>query len=377
MLLTEKNNASFLTFNFLSIEEKPLLPLSKAWALTLLGAFISTFGLLIQIRIYLMLQKQKKEGTVIVIDKLFKVHNLLNIFCYPLFIIYLVASYHLFPMVEYIGIFGCLFFSHFIQIFTTLYCLIFPLTIAILRFLFVVNSSWTKTFGVHKLVNIIVSCSILIPIFMTLSLQYPVSDYIHGPFSFCQGRFEVFFNPTHPDPITPGRREGERHCIDAQRWAFDDNTTIEKNVLQKTFRVAVFVSCKISRNLFYILTMSLPEMCLYPITFYHINVHYKNAATDGIIKADTIKRRNQQNLVNIYMTFWVWVAQFVTNMIIVVMVKYMFGKDQFVYQLVGLVTMFLNFNVLPCLYIVMGNDSFKRAILSKEYFKFFKLLFEF
>jgi len=39
---------------------------------------------------------------------------------------------------------------------------------------------------------------------MTISLQYPISDYIHGSFNYCKGRFEVFFNPTHPDPITPG-----------------------------------------------------------------------------------------------------------------------------------------------------------------------------
>ena len=141
-------------------------------------------------------------------------------------------------------------------------------------------------------------------------------------------------------------------------------------------KIGVFVSCKIARNLFYILSMSLPEIFLYPITFFHINMHNTNAANEGIIKADAIKRRKRQNILNIYMTFWAWLAQFVTNMIIVVMVKFMFGKDQFLYQLAGFVTMFLNFNVLPFLYIILGNYGFKRAILSKEYLKFIKLLFE-
>ena len=374
MLPTEKN-MTFLTFNFINIEEKPLLPPIKALSLTLLNCFTWVVGLFIQSRIYIMLQKQKRNGIVIVIDKLFKVHNILNIFCYPTFIIYLVASYHLFPMVDYIGTAGCLFFSHFLQIFTTLYCLIFPLTIAILRYLFVVHAPRIKKFGIQKLVNIIVSLSILVPIFMTLSLQYPVSDYIHGPYSYCQGRFEVFFNPIHPDPITSGRREGERHCVEAERWAFShDKGTI---FFEKMFKFGVFVACKISRNLFYILSMSLPEMFLYRVTFSHINMHNKNVEDEGILKADAIKRRKRQNVLNIYMTFWVWLAQFITNMIIVIMVKYMFGKDQFLLQLAGFVTIFLNFNVLPFLYIILGNDGFKRAILSKEYFKFLKLLLKF
>ena len=373
-MLSKDYNVSFLTVIFFNVEEKPLLPPMKALALTLLNIFVWMVGLFIQVRIFLMLQRQKRDGTVIVIDKLFKVHNMLNIFCYPAFLIYLVTSYHLFPMVDYIGVVGCLFFSHFLYIFIVLYCLIFPLTIAILRYLFVVQTSRTKKFGIQKIVNIIASLSILIPILMTLSLQFPFSDYIHGPYSFCLGRFEVFFNPTHPDSITPGRREGERHCVEAKRWAFNNDTQTE--AYEKLLKIGVFVSCKISRNLFYILSMSLPEMFLYPITFFHINAHNKNAANEGIIKADAIKRRKRQNTLNIYMTFWAWLAQFVTNMIIVVLVKYMFGKDQFLYQLTGLVTMILNFNVLPFLYIILGNDGFKRSILNKEYCKFVKLLFE-
>ena len=105
---------------------------------------------------------------------------------------------------------------------------------------------------------------------MTISLQYPVSDYIHGPFNYCKGRFEVFFNPTHPDPITPGRREGERHCVEAQRWALE---SVAASRIDRLFKVSVFVSCKISRTLFYILTMSLPEMIIYPITFLSIIIH--------------------------------------------------------------------------------------------------------
>jgi hypothetical protein len=76
------------------------------------------------------------------------------------------------------------------------------------------------------------------------------------------------------------------------------------------------------------------------------------------------------------MTFWAWLAQFITNMFLVVIVKFMFGKDQFVYQLLVLVALFLNFNVLPFIYIILGNDNFKKAFAGKKYLQFIKLLFE-
>ncbi len=70
--------------------------------------------------------------------------------------------------------------------------------------------------------------------------------------------------------LTTGRRAGERHCVEAQRWALE---SVDAGRVEHIFKVSIFVSCKISRNLFYILTMSLPEMVLYPITFLHITIH--------------------------------------------------------------------------------------------------------
>ena len=321
-----------------------------------------------------MLQKQKRDGTAIVINKLFKVHNIINMLCYPAFLIYLVTSYYIFPMVDYIGVVGCIFFSHLLQIFTALYGLIFPLAIAIMRYLFVVHSSWTKNFGIHKLVNIIIYLPFLISVLMTLSLQFPVFDFIHGPLNFCKGRFEVFFNPMHPDSITLGRREGERHCIEAQQWAFTDD--LDTNMYYKIFKVSAFVSCKISRNLYYILTMCLPELLLYSITFMHIHKHNQRVATEGILMPDVMKGRKKQNLFNIYMTCLAWIAQFVANMITVIMVKYMFGKDQFQHHLIGFLALSFHFNLLPFIYIILGNDNFKKGLRSKEYLQFIKLLFE-
>ena len=197
-------NDTSLTFRFLIVEEQPLLGPLKASFLTVLGFLILSIGVLIQARIYVMLNKQKSDGTVVAIDRLFRAHNMVNMFCQPTFIVYLLFSFHLFPMVDYVGTAGCVFLSHFLQVFFALHSLLFPISIAVVRYLFVVHSNWTNRFGINRLVNTIVLLSLVIPLFMTISLQYPVSDYIHGALNFCKGRFEVFFIPTHSDPFTPG-----------------------------------------------------------------------------------------------------------------------------------------------------------------------------
>ena len=107
-------------------------------------------------------------------------------------------------MSNYIGTLGCLALSQFIDVFIRIYSTCFPLTITILRYIIVVHCQWAKIRGMNKLVNGVILFSILGPVFMTLTLQYPMGDFIHGPFHLCNGRFEVYFNPTHPDPITPG-----------------------------------------------------------------------------------------------------------------------------------------------------------------------------
>ena len=84
------------------------------------------------------------------------------------------------------------------------YC--FPMTIALLRYLFVVHSLRVKAVGMVRVVELVIALSILIPLWITLSHLYPVSDFIHGPYNHCMGRFEVFFNPYHPDTITEGEQ---------------------------------------------------------------------------------------------------------------------------------------------------------------------------
>ena len=82
--------------------------------------------------------------------------------------------------------------------------------ITVLRYLYVVHSMKVKQFGMSRVVKIVVIISILLPAAVTISVQYPVSDFIHGPFNLCIGRFEVYFNPYHPDTITEGNKL--RYC---------------------------------------------------------------------------------------------------------------------------------------------------------------------
>ena len=132
--MSQNTSESFLTFTFTNVEEKPLMEGYKAGILTFFLLSILLIGVLIQTRIFIMLRKQGSDGSVIAIDRLFKAHNYINMTCLPALIIYLIFSHYLYPMEDYVGLPGCIFFSHFLNVFSVFYFLIFPLTIAIVRF---------------------------------------------------------------------------------------------------------------------------------------------------------------------------------------------------------------------------------------------------
>ena len=71
----------------------------------------------------------------------------------------------------------------------------------------VVQHDWVSSIGMKKVVNIVIVTSIIVPVFMDLSFQFPITDFAHGPYNHCIGRFEVYFNPTHKDPFTPGKSD--------------------------------------------------------------------------------------------------------------------------------------------------------------------------
>jgi hypothetical protein len=138
------------------------------------------------------------------IDRLFLANNTVSFFAHPPLLVYFVANAFLFPMSDYIGLIGCTFLMHFLDVYIRVYSLYFPLSIALLRYIFVVHHGWAKSVGIKRVAYGSIVISLLIPLFMTVMVQYPIGDFIHGPFNHCIGRFEVYFDPKHPDPFTPG-----------------------------------------------------------------------------------------------------------------------------------------------------------------------------
>ena len=59
--------------------------------------------------------------------------------------------------------------------------------------------------GMRTVVNSLIVISVIVPLFMTVSVQFPISDTTHGPYQRCIGRFETEFKPLDPDPVTPGK----------------------------------------------------------------------------------------------------------------------------------------------------------------------------
>jgi hypothetical protein len=103
-------------------------------------------------------------------------------------------------MADYIGETGCFMIALYLAAFISMYTNYLPLEIALVRYLFVVRQNWIKRLGVNRVVNTILILSIILPLFIATSTQYPISDYIHGQYYNCIGRFYAYFNPTHPDP---------------------------------------------------------------------------------------------------------------------------------------------------------------------------------
>jgi hypothetical protein len=365
-----KKNDFIATVKFTRVEETPLMEPYKVRILVSLAIVIICLGFLISGRIYVILSKRKTEAAI---DKLFLSNTVLGLICHPLILVYYIGSHLLFPMSDYIGTVGCLLNAQLLDVFVRFYHFCFPASVALLRYLFVVKHLWVKSVGMKTVVNYIIALTLILPLIMTISVQFPISEFIHGPFQFCIGRFETYFNPTHPDPFTPGRRDGERHCVPTERWAFEPNI----NEVEQALRILLLSSCLITKAIYWIAMLSLPEIILYCITFLHIKVHTNRTELSGILNPETINRRKQKNTLNIIMTFWAWLAQFATNITYIIVLKLFFGKHRFFQALFAEFTVCLNFNILPLFYIALADEDLKSAILKKEYSMAARLFFYF
>ena len=173
------------------------------------------------------------------------------------------------------------------------------------------------------------------------------------------------------DPITPGRREGEGYCTATERWALQEKLTL----LEYFYRFFWLVCCKITINGLSIVMCGIPEMILYSATFYHIINHNEKTALAGILNSDVIKRRKQQNKLNIKITFYSWLAQLGTNVTYLILITLVFGKYRFSHNFLAILTICLNFNILPLFYLTMVDEDLKLFVLNKEYFNLLKLFF--
>ena len=89
------------------------------------------------------------------------------------------------------------------------------------------------------------------------------------------------------------------------------------------------------------------------------------------------QRRRKQNNLNIYMTFWAWLAQFFTNITFLVLTNVFYGKSKYGQAVFNILHLNLNFNVLPILYFMLAEDSIKIAISRKQYYTALKMVFRF
>ena len=291
---------------------------------------------------------------------------------YPPILIFQLFRRFIFPMADYLGETGCFLIALYLAAFISMYTNYLPLEIALVRYLFVVRQNWIKRLGVNRVVNTILILSIILPLFIATSTQYPISDYIHGQYYNCIGRFDAYFNPTHPDPITPGRRKGKSYCEDALIWANDPDVVGFQHFLRQ---VQLF-NCQISFLASFCVMLSLPEMLLYLITFRQITKQTNETISSGILKPEVIKTRRRQNTLNIYMTFWTWIIQFITNLVFMVLATILPGTTKFKHLLSAVLHLSLSFNVMPILYISFADEDIKSALAGRQFFVASKLFFK-
>ena len=120
----------------------------------------------------------------------------------------------------------------------------------------------------------------------------------------------------------------------------------------------------------------LPEIVLYSLTFAYIKRRTDQTALSGILRPEVIKKRRKQNTLNLKMTFWTWIAQFVTNIFYMVVMTFFYGKDRFLQSLFATFTVCLNFNILPLFYVTLADDDFKSAIMEKDFWRVLKIFID-
>ena len=145
--MTNKTLAVTDVIHFITVEEKPILDAQKNIILIVVRLLILVVGLLVNIRIYKILAKRSKAAAM---DKLLKSNNIISLFTHPLILVYYIATNTVAPVSDYIGVTGCLLTVHLLDAFTRFYNFTFPMAVALLRYLFVVEHMKIKARGNAK-----------------------------------------------------------------------------------------------------------------------------------------------------------------------------------------------------------------------------------
>jgi hypothetical protein len=141
-----------------------------------LSLIFLVIGVLLNGRIFNLLSKHKNG---VIIDRLFVSNNILSGLGHSIILSYYASTHMMYPMSDYIGINGCFVIVQILDVFIRFYNFCFPVAIATLRYLFVVQNLWVRSKGMTTIVNIVIGFSIIFPIVMTVSVQLPVSDHVH------------------------------------------------------------------------------------------------------------------------------------------------------------------------------------------------------
>jgi hypothetical protein len=141
-------NESDNKIKFLNVEETPLIKRSQGFILAAFSLWILIVGIVVQRRIWTKLTNTSDQFSAI--KSLFLSYIAVSMTCYPPILIYFILNFFLSPMSDYIGVYGCLFVVHFLDVFIRLFSLLFPVAVVLLRYFFVVQNTWVRSVGITR-----------------------------------------------------------------------------------------------------------------------------------------------------------------------------------------------------------------------------------
>lgn len=377
-----------LSFKFVHVEETPYLPTDQAIAASSMSLLTLISGVIVNLRVFKLLWREKQNGCTVAINNLFLMYNIVSLVCHPPLLVkwdfqlslffpsalfclfpqvYFAAKPFIFPIGDFIGESGCGFLLLFLDIFIRTFALLVPFSIALVRYIFISMSSKAKLRKTARIVKTIIYMTLFMSVAITLVAQFPADEFAQGPYFFCIGRFEVYFNPQHLDPVTPGRRKGMSYC-DVHFKLLDESYD---NWPLFALRLLHFFLCWQFMIIYVILTFSFLDAALYAVTFYRILDSTKAIAKTGILRPDIVRNRRNQNTLNIYITFLAWLIQYIANLSNLLAFFFIFGSNNFLQLLFSLFQLSFNFTVMPFLYILVADRVFKDFLIRRQFMSAF------